>query len=129
MEIEMGGGADAYKMATEAGREAVKQLLVVTGGLLAGYLAFTGRTETAGILDPAWAREVITALFSSLFLGTLSLAFTYLMHAARSRFLEDRAAADLRSENRWQCLSLAATLLAFFLLLLAILIIVVTAYA
>lgn len=125
----MSGGADAYKMATEAGREAVKQLLVVTGGLLAGYLAFTGRKETADILDPAWARLVISVLFGSLFAGTLSLAFTYLMHAARSRYIEDRKPADQRSEGVWQWLSLAATLLAFFLLLLAILIIVATAYA
>lgn len=124
----MSGGADAYKMATEAGREAVKQLLVVTGGLLAGYLAFTGRKETADILDPAWARLVISVLFGSLFMGTLSLMFTYLMHAARSRYIEGLKPDDLRSETRWEWLSLAAALVAFSSLLFAIVTIVLTAY-
>lgn len=124
----MSEGSEAYKLAVEAGREATKQLLVVTGGLLAGYLAFMGRPETANILDIAWARSVLTQLFASLFLGSFSLAFSYLMHAARSRFLDGNKARDRRAEKIWEGCSIAATLVAFGLLLSAISTIVITAY-
>lgn len=120
--------SEAYKLATEAGREATKQLLVVTGGMLAGYLAFTGREGTKDILDPLWARFVITTLFASLFLGTLSLAFTYLMHAARSRFTQQGNPQDQYAERLWERISVWSTILSFLALLLAILTVVVTAY-
>lgn len=124
----MGEASDAYKLATEAGREATKQLLVVTGGMLAGYLAFMGRPETAKILDVAWAKFVIATLFLSLFLGSLSLGLGYLMHAARSRFLQQGNSRDQTAEHRWERAAVVTTLGAFFLLLFAIVTIVVTAY-
>ncbi|MGR9169778.1 hypothetical protein [Rhizobium sp. KDH_Rht_773_N] len=124
----MGEASDAYKLATEAGREATKQLLVVTGGMLAGYLAFMGRPETAKILDVAWAKFVIATLFLSLFLGALSLGLGYLMHAARSRFLQQGNSRDQTAERRWERAAVVTTLGAFFLLFFAILTIVVTAY-
>ncbi len=124
----MSDESEAYKIATEAGREAVKQLLVVTGGLLAGYLAFTGRSETADILDKSWARFVISLLFCSLFLGTLSLAMSYLMHAARSRYIQDRKESDRQWEIIWERSSIAVTVAAFVFFLVAIATIVATAY-
>lgn len=124
----MGEVSDAYKLATEAGREATKQLLVVTGGMLAGYLAFMGRPETAQILDLNWARFVIATLFLSLFLGSFSLGLGYLMHAARSRFLQDGNSKDKTAELRWERAAIITTLGAFSLLLFAILTIVWTAY-
>jgi len=125
----MGDAADAYKLATEAGREATKQLLVVTGGLLAGYLAFTGRQGTTDILDPNWAKCVIALLFVSLFTGTLSLGMGYLMHAARARFLKYRKASDGRAETKWERGAIWTTLAAYASLLLALGIVIVTAYS
>ncbi|WP_313194693.1 hypothetical protein [Shinella zoogloeoides] len=125
----MGDAADAYKLATEAGREATKQLLVVTGGLLAGYLAFTGRSGTTDVLDPDWAKCVISILFASLFLGTLSLGMGYLMHAARARFIKYGKAADSRAELNWERAAIWTTLTAYALLLIALGTVIVTAYS
>lgn len=119
--------SEAYKLATEAGRETTKQLIVVSGGLLAGYLAFLGRPGTSQILDVSYARWVIALLFASLFLGASSLAFVYLMHAARARYLSWRKPADERLVTRWERLGIFATIGGFASCLTAILVIVVTA--
>lgn len=120
--------SEAYKLATEAGREATKQLIVVAGGLLAGYLTFLGRPGTSQILDVSYARWVIALLFASLFLGALSLAFIYLMHAARSRHLSPkRRPTDGGFVALWERLGIYATVGGFVCCLVAILVIVVTA--
>lgn len=119
---------DAYKIATEAGREAVKQLIIVDGGLLAGYLAFIGRKETENILDKDWALFVILLLFLSLFLGTISFAFSYLMHAARSRHLQDSKTSDYQYHMIWERSAIAVTLMAYVCLFAALAAIVGTAY-
>lgn len=124
----MSENPDAYKVATEAGREATKQLITVNGGILAGYLAFIGRKETENILDKEWAILVISLLFISIFLGTISFALSYLMHAARSRHLQGGKTSDFRQVMIWERSAIAVTLMAYGSLLAAIVTIIVTAY-
>jgi hypothetical protein len=119
---------DAYKLATEAAREATKQLIVVTGGLLAGYLAFLGRTGTAPVLDTSYARWVVALLFLSLLLSVLSLLFVYLMHAARSRRLYGGNPRDGAQERWHERFGAMAGFAAFACCLAAVAVIVVPSF-
>ena len=120
--------AEAFKIATEAGREATKQIIVVCGGLLAGYLAFVGRPGTADILDRNWAKPIIGFLTLSLLLSCLSLGFTYAMHARRSSNLGDgrKPNDEVSRGNEWIALRVAEA--AFGSLIIALLILMVTAF-
>lgn len=125
--MENDAANDAYKLATEAGREASKQMIVVSGGLLAGYLAFLGRPGTEQILDQDFPVLVVSLLFASLFSSCLSLAFVYNMHAARSRFFKHLQPNDHDQIDAWQRRGLWAAILSYGFCLLAILTVIVTA--
>ena len=119
---------EAYKLATEAGREASKQMIVVSGGLLAGYLAFLGRPGTEQILSQDHPIIVVTFLFASLFSSVLSLAFVYNMHAARSRIIGAKQNPDSHPVPlMWEKRALWAALASYVFCLLALLTVIVTA--
>jgi len=118
---------EAYKLATEAGREASKQMIVVSGGLLAGYLAFLGRPGTEQILNQDCPIVVVAFLFGSMFSAVLSLAFVYNMHAARSRYFAQQLQGDHDQIDSWQRLGIWAAISSYGFCLLAILTVIITA--